>query len=226
MADAKLSQLTQLAGAMLNTDDVYMQRSGTSYKVPYSIIVSSHTHDIDNINDAGSYVRMTTTERTKLSGIEANATNTSESPIATVVAFAGASAPTGWLICDGSLVSTTTYADLFAVIGYTYGGTGATFQLPDMRGRTTIGVGTGAGLTARSLADTGGTETHQLTEAEMPSHTHTVDVGGGSGGGAPATRTNNDLAGSVGTVNTGSTGGDGAHENMQPYIALNFIIKI
>lgn len=95
-------------------------------------------------------------------------------PAGTVLDFAGSSAPSGYLVCDGSVVSRTTYARLFDAIGTNWGaGDGvSTFKLPDLRGRTTIGVGTGSGLSARALADSGGAETHQLTSAEMPSHTH------------------------------------------------------
>jgi microcystin-dependent protein len=92
-------------------------------------------------------------------------------PKATVTPFAGSSAPTGWLVCDGSSKSTTSnpeYAALYAVIGTTYGGTGASdFKLPDLRGRTPIGVGTGTGLSARTLASTVGAET-------LPAHAHSI----------------------------------------------------
>lgn len=83
-------------------------------------------------------------------------------PSGAIVAYGGAAAPTGWLLCDGSAVSRTTYADLFSAIGETYGaGDGmTTFNVPDMRGRVSVGAGTGAGLTARTLGDTGGAETH------------------------------------------------------------------
>src|SRR5579871_3361453 len=94
-----------------------------------------------------------------------------------VAADAGAAGiPAGWLLCDGSAVSRTTYAALFAAIGINYGGGDgiATFNLPDMRGRTVIGAGHGTGLTARTLAQTLGEEAHTLTAAEMPAHTHTI----------------------------------------------------
>jgi hypothetical protein len=82
-----------------------------------------------------------------------------ETPTGVVQMCAGATAPTGWLLCDGSAVSQTEYANLFSVIGVTYGDPGGgNFNLPDFRGRTPIGVGTGVGLTARALADSGGVE--------------------------------------------------------------------
>jgi len=244
MADQKLSQLTAIGGAVLSTDDIYMQRAGTSYRVPFSNIVSSHTHAVEDLTDNANYVRMSTAERTKLSGIATGATNTNESPTGTIVMFAGASAPAGgWLICDGSLVSTTTYATLFALIAYTYGGGGATFALPDMRGSVAIGVGTGAGLTTRALGDTGGEETHVLTKAELASHKHGIKLNHENGGtndstGWPQTDGSGPIAihaeteadyssaDPAGNGNPlGSTGSDNGHNTMQPFVALNFIIK-
>lgn len=105
-------------------------------------------------------------------------------PPGAVTDFAGSVAPAGWLICDGAAVSRTDLSALFAAIGTTWGaGDGSTtFNLPDLRGVATIGVGTGAGLTARALADTGGAETHALTEAETGPHAHGVtDAGHGHG---------------------------------------------
>ena len=96
-------------------------------------------------------------------------------PSGALMDFAGSAAPTGWLLCDGSAVSRTTYAGLFSAIGTTWGtGDGSTtFNVPDFRGRTSIGSGTGSGLSPRTLAATGGEETHALTASEGASHTHT-----------------------------------------------------
>ena len=87
--------------------------------------------------------------------------------------FAGSTAPTGWLMCNGQAVSRTTYATLFAVIGTTYGtGDGSTtFNVPDMRGRAPIGVGQGSGLTNRTLGSKTGSETQSLTDANI-AHGH------------------------------------------------------
>lgn len=89
-------------------------------------------------------------------------------PSGAIKAFAGASAPTGYLLCDGSAVSRTTYAALFDVANTTWGvGDGSTtFNLPDYRGKVIVGAGTGSGLTARALAAVGGEETHVLSAAE------------------------------------------------------------
>ena len=213
-------------------------------------------------------------------------------PAGSLMQFAGTNAPTGWLICDGSAISRSTYANLFAVIGTTYGaGNGSTtFNLPDMRGRTPIGVGQGSGLTDRSLGDSDGEETHILTSSEMPAHNHTFSTTTDSGGSHSHTGTTDEHAGhkhpadygdSAGTplytytygvydsstnnwgavggrdqINvipytgiagdhshtlttsthnghthevsgtTNNRGGGTAHNNMQPFLALNFIIKV
>lgn len=144
----------------------------------------------------------------------------------TVTQYAGSSAPTGWLLCDGSAVSRTTYAALFTIVGTTYGtGDGSTtFNLPDIRGRVSIGAGQGSGLTNRTLAATGGAETHTLTIAEMPAHTHTYHAGQfGSGYGPVDGNSINEWSDIYPA--TSSTGGGGAHNNMQPFIVLNYIIK-
>lgn len=137
-------------------------------------------------------------------------------------------APTGWLLCDGSAVSRTTYADLFDAIGTAYGtGDGSTtFNLPDGRGRMFIGAGTGTGLTARFLGDTGGAETHQLTLAEMPAHGHKSTeslVNDAAGTEYEATVGTKGVAA---TIETSDIGGDTPHENMSPFIVANWIIKV
>ena len=101
-------------------------------------------------------------------------------PTGTVHMYAGNTAPVGWLLCDGTAVSRTTYATLFALISTTYGvgDNSTTFNVPDLRGRTTLGVGTGSGLTARALAATTGAETVAISTSEMAAHTHTASDSG------------------------------------------------
>lgn len=162
-------------------------------------------------------------------------------PPGTVMQYAGSSVPSGWLDCDGSAVSRTTYAALFSAIGITWGpGDGSTtFNVPDLRGRAAIGVGTGSGLTNRVLGVNGGSETQALTTAELASHTHTVtdpghshlQTGYGSAGAAIVAAGANFAAVPTNTVSNttgitiGSAGSGNAHNNMQPFANLYHIIK-
>lgn len=146
-------------------------------------------------------------------------------PTGATIPFAGSSAPTGYLVCDGSAVNRTTYAALFAVIGTTWGvGDGSTtFNLPDLRGRAVIGVGTGTGLTARALAALVGEENHVLTAAENGPHSHTYSArlsNQNTTGGAQAAAFT-----STTTPDTSTSGSGTPHNNMQPSAAMNYIIK-
>jgi microcystin-dependent protein len=204
--------------------------------------------------------------------------------------YAGSTAPDGYLLCQGQSVSTTTFATLFGVIGYTYGGSGSNFTIPNLQNRVPVGKGPDAEFD--TLGETGGAKTHTLTTAEMPSHTHTQNshnhtqnshnhtqnshnhtqnahnhgnpnqtspaagyVGASNQfqwadvaprvGGSPyaylnysampnATATNQattatnqaTTATNIATTATNqNTGGGGAHNNLQPYIVVNYIIK-
>lgn len=119
-------------------------------------------------------------------GISAAVGNVGTVPIGSVTAFAGATAPSDWLLCAGQTVSRTQYSGLFLTIGTTYGaGDGSTtFALPDLRGRVPAGLDNMGGSAASRLTSavlsasdtlgaTGGSQTHTLTESQMPSHTHT-----------------------------------------------------
>jgi len=158
-------------------------------------------------------------------------------PTGTVSAFAGSAAPTGYLLCDGSPVNRTTYAALAGVLEdlsapgtYIYGdGDGSTtFNLPDLRGRVVAGLGESLlGATPDTLGEDNGlianTKEHTLTEAEMPSHTHTATFQAVSGGaGFPGFDGSGDKYVSA---NTTATGGNQPHNNVQPTIILNYIIK-
>ena len=147
-------------------------------------------------------------------------------PVGVVFAWVTGSAPTGYLLCDGSAVSRSTYAALFALIGTTFGaGDGSTtFNLPDLRRRVVMGAGgTGTATIGNAVGNVGGEENHTLTEAEMPSHTHTYGTLASNANVNAGTNTPR-WNGSQ-TVDTGATGGDGAHNNIQPSIVMQYIIR-
>lgn len=96
-------------------------------------------------------------------------------PPGAMMDFGGTVLPSGWLWQDGSFYAPSTYPALFAAIGYTYGQSGSNFRVPDSRGRATIGVGAGSGLTNRTLGQIGGLETVALNTSQIPSHTHSIN---------------------------------------------------
>lgn len=212
-----------------------------------------------------------------LTADQMNALEGATVPTGGITMYGAGSAPTGWLLCDGTAVSRTTYAALFAVISTTYGvGNGTTtFNLPNLKGRVPVGKDS-ADSAFDVLGETGGAKTHTLTTSEMPSHTHTgpshthsetshthsiahthtneirnavglsfsngttnlYDYGGTATAAAYGTSTattsqstetsgfgSGGTTGSGGTGATGSAGSGSAHNNLQPYIVLNFIIK-
>jgi microcystin-dependent protein len=180
-------------------------------------------------------------------------------PTGVINPYAGATAPVGWLLCFGQSISRTTYATLFTAIGTTYGSvSGTTFNLPDMRGQVTAGLDnmggtsrnrildTDADVLGGEIGDSGGHThgAHALTEAEMPSHSHTVILNLHSGTDAPhgpvivngpPTPPHTPYTPGTSTTGGGSSPGgpegpgDGhthtSEEALQPTIFLNYIIK-
>ena len=141
------------------------------------------------------------------------------SPTGSIIMYGSTLAPDGWLLCNGSAVSRTTYADLFAVIGTRFGaGNGSTtFNLPNLRNRFVVGAGA-----SYNINDTGGEATHVLTIDEMPAHSHQVPtyIEGGPAAGFVSAGYEK-----VQNINTTSVGGGQPHNNLPPYIGLTFIIK-
>ena len=158
----------------------------------------------------------------------------SEPFVAEIRMFAGNFAPRGWMFCEGQLLQISQNDMLFSLLGTVYGGDGqTTFGLPDLRGRSPVHRGSSI-----SLGQMGGEESHSVNQAEMPSHDHVAQASSNAASGAVPT--GNVVADSApnqiyrlpaevrdlraGTV--GNAGGGQSHENMQPFLVLNFIIAL
>ncbi|MCE3296526.1 MAG: phage tail protein [Crocinitomicaceae bacterium] len=169
--------------------------------------------------------------------------------IGIVKAFAGNFAPLGWLMCDGSLLPISQYDTLYSLLGTTYGGDGIeTFALPDLRSRVTVGASFSGPLGPVALGEVGGQESHTLNIPEMPAHTHVLmaanvnatdqnPVAGSSILAIPGTTASgsfvacsgyNSAAPNIALANSSVSpqGGSQAHENRQPYLAINYIICV
>lgn len=149
-------------------------------------------------------------------------------PAGVVTWYGGTSAPSGWLECDGSEVSRTTYSALYAVVGDTFGnGNGSTtFNLPNQERRVIVGKdGTGTGTLGNSIGDTGGSETHTLTTGEIPNHTHTYDLYSTVGDGSYGAVNGNVRSGGSEDITSETVGSDTAHNIMQPSLVSILIIR-
>jgi len=181
-----------------------------------------------------------------------------------IKAFAGNFAPVNYMLCQGQTLNISQYTALFSILGTTYGGNGTTtFMLPNLCGRTIVGVGNGAGLTPITIGQVAGENNHALVIPEMPAHTHIGALSGGAGSiqvsSANASQSTATAGASIGTPGTGSsrsfaptlgfntstpdtalnaasiasltgtvtnqpTGSSLPHNNMQPYLGINYII--
>lgn len=157
--------------------------------------------------------------------------------------FCGTYAPSGWLFCWGQVLPVQEYNVLYSIIGNIYGGTApSTFALPDLRGSVPLHQGAGPGLTPRTIAEDGGAATVTLSEGETPNHTHAAQGVNGNGTGTNPVgaqwaqhyvggRTPEIASLYAAAPNTlmnplalAPTGGGQPHNNMQPYLPINFII--
>ena len=160
--------------------------------------------------------------------------------VAEIRIFAGNFAPLGWAFCNGQVLPIAQNTALFSLLGTTYGGDGkSNFALPDLQGRAPMHPGQGPGLTPRNLGEAAGTETVTLLSSEMPAHTHTgalpcVDAPATTNtpqGNLPA-RTGENTYSAHGTpvnmspASFSTAGGSLPHNNLQPYLALSFIIAL
>jgi microcystin-dependent protein len=162
--------------------------------------------------------------------------------IAQIILFAGNFAPRNWAFCQGQILAIAQNTALFSLLGTTYGGNGqTTFALPDLRGRVPVGTGQGPGLPAINLGEVSGEATHTLIVTEMPAHNHPVrakaDVANTANptgnslsvGQGPNSSTINLYSNaapdvSLNAASEGIIGGSQPHNNMQPYLGMNYII--
>jgi len=149
-------------------------------------------------------------------------------------------APKGWAFCDGQILPISQNTALFSLLGTTYGGNGTSnFALPNFQGVSPIHSGQGAGLSLRDLGETGGTETVTLLLSELPAHTHAANCNSGTGDqyGPPGNFWATDAGGNneynaaltpnmTMAAALGPTGGNQPHNNLQPYLVLNFCIAL
>lgn len=173
-----------------------------------------------------------------------------EGTIGTIILFAGNFAPRSWALCEGQLLAIAQNNALFSILGTTYGGDGrTTFGLPDLRGRVPLQQGTGPGLSNHSLGAKSGVETNALQINNLPAHNHGASLHVNSANasqnaatagssiatpgslvGRTFTATDGfntaapNVAMNAGSVSTGNTGNNAPVNNMQPSLALNYVI--
>ncbi len=175
-----------------------------------------------------------------------NLTSMSMEYVGVIKLFAGVTAPPGWAFCHGQELSISQYPALFAQLGTAYGGDGVTsFALPDLRGRVPVGAGSGPGLPQVLHGEKGGEAAHTLLQAELPTHSHALAVSNanasvsapeqGNAIATPGFMSGREFIPTLGynsappnTIlnqqSVGSTGDSEPHNNMQPFLGLNFII--
>jgi microcystin-dependent protein len=166
----------------------------------------------------------------------------SEPFIAEIRIFAGNFAPRGWALCNGQLLPISQNTALFSVIGTTYGGDGrTTTALPNLQGRAPMHPGSGPGLTSRRLGEKSGSEVEAVSATQLPSHSHTVtaapdsadlnapspdrSLARSSGGSAYQQNSTASLV-SLAPQALPNAGGNQVHNNMQPFLTLNFVIAL
>ena len=260
MSTIRLSELPDVDSAQLQNNSAGNLRAQTTYlpgvvdgvtkKVKLSDLAQYRSSGTVKSINPGSAMTVTT-------NVSSGISFASFSLPGAIFAYVGAQAPDGWLFCDGAVVSRSTYYDLFKAIGVAYGaGDGSsTFKLPDLRGRTPVGLKTMNGgvssgrllntnsgnIDASSLGSSGGYETHTLSQSEtpLPSHTHTFSatttvsagqqyVDARSSGVSESTLGGNGTIPRAMRVNTSNAASDStatSHPNLPPLAFLNYIIR-
>jgi microcystin-dependent protein len=154
--------------------------------------------------------------------------------------FGGNFAPNGWALCQGQLIAIVENTTLFQLIGTTYGGDGqTTFALPNLQSRIPLHQGQGPGLTNRVISATGGQEQVGLELAQMPTHAHPIHTDAPATSGSPSNNLPGNTSGPNALYSTSppqanifnpagnvNVGGGQPHDNMMPYLTINFIISL
>ncbi|MFD0760828.1 phage tail protein [Lutibacter aestuarii] len=160
-----------------------------------------------------------------------------------IMMFGGNFAPRGWAFCNGQLLAISQNSALFSILGTTYGGDGrTTFALPDLRGRVPINSGGGSagpGLSPRPLGQRGGVQDVTLNQTQMPNHSHNGQIAVSTSTGGESNPSGQYIAAHSGAfseesssgsnlngLTIGATGSNQPHTNMQPYLAINFVIAL
>ncbi len=159
--------------------------------------------------------------------------------IGQVIPFCGNYEIRGWAMCNGQLISIAQNTALFSIIGTTYGGDGVqNFALPNLQSRISIHMGQGPGLSPRIEGEASGSETVSLQTSQLPPHNHPVGVGVASAAAAIARangavyaggnqyQTTANADGNLGGVTCGNAGGSLPHNNLQPYVVINYLIAL
>lgn len=224
---------TQIDTQISNLSTTLTNSINSSNASQDATIASNFTTLTNNLNTAITDQQSSTAAQ--LASLD-NSVSAHVSPVGSIMAFAGTTVPTYWLVCDGRALAKTTYSALFNVIGYTYGGSGANFNAPNLLGRVIAGTGDPNGLfSGYGLGSTRGAETIALTTSQIPSHDHVWygendDANSSGGGGGYGGKRSN-----VGVRNpqnvpfgkpfyTTPTGGGAGHSNIQPTMTMHYII--
>ena len=230
--------------AITSTDtdgDITVTPNGTGSAVVSQLKLGTSTVPVNDIKDEDDLSSNSDSALATQQSIKAyiDSQLTAAVPAGTVVPYAGTQAPTGWLICDGKSYHSTAKAALYTAIGTTYGQGGTdTFRVPDLRGRVVAGKNNmgdqgdanlittgGAGFNGDTLGATGGSETHALSLQEMPRHRHTANTGSATNSLDSGTFVGDDVAGHTGYAGGQNDNTTKPHNNVQPTIILNYIIK-
>jgi microcystin-dependent protein len=222
-----------LSGTATNAENVVL---GTTSDTICSIVLANNQNTTaqELKYDTGLSYNATSDTLTTTNLIVGTKTITTDgNPVGTILIWSTLTPPTNYLWCDGESYSTTTYAELFAIIAYTYGGSGGNFKVPEMRGRFPLGYGIGPEQTI-PFYTYGGNASKTLSTAELPAHTHasgtltTTSSYLTTSGGATTLKDGSDatlyLRNTI-TGSTASTGSGNSFSILNPYSSVNFCIK-